>query len=215
MSFQTARIAPNVASDRAAADVRRQLQAHRTCAFDFVATTAAGTTSLLERVLRRLSDRLAIGVLCGIREDAERLGRCGACVIHVPVQDPDRFRAGDVLAALERIDLARTDLVFIERGSRHHGRAAADLGVDSTVAVVGADALPETGAVRDLLGGADYAIVTKVDLAGTGQRVADARARWRGAFPALRVFACSAETGEGLDDWCTLLEARVGDAVIA
>jgi Ni2+-binding GTPase involved in maturation of urease and hydrogenase len=81
--------------------------------------------------------------------------------------------------------------------------------------VVGADALPETGAVRDLLGGADYAIVTKVDVAGTGQRVADARARWRGAFPALRVFACSAETGEGLDDWCTLLEARVGDAVIA
>lgn len=212
------------ANAKLAVEVRRRLAEHRTCALNLISAPGSGKTLLLERTLERLGSHVEIAVITGDTDaeaDAARLAaRTGklvqAVVTPEMAADAHHVDARQILTALERIDLERTDLILIENA----GTLASpgwDLGEEATVVLFsvtdGVDLpLEFPRAFRT----AEYVVINKTDLlADTEFDVERAQAHCLGINPGLRFFMMSALTGDGVEEWCTFLEAHARDAVVA
>ncbi len=208
-------------NDELAAHVRRRLKAHRTTAFNLVSSPGSGKTLLLERTLERLGSAIEIAVITGdvqTQNDADRLARYTDKLVQAVVTGGAcHLDARQILTALDNIDLSRTDLVFIENVGNLVCPASWDLGEEAKVVVFsvteGEDKpLKYPKVFRE----ADYAVLNKIDLLPhLSFDVARAKALAHEIHPNLRFFETSALTGEGLDEWCTFLEAHVRDAIVA
>jgi hydrogenase nickel incorporation protein HypB len=208
-------------NDEIAAEVRRRLEEHRVTAFNLVSSPGAGKTLLLERTLECLGDHVEIAVITGdvqTENDAERLARCTNRLVQAVVTGGAcHLDARQILTALEAIDLNRTDLVFIENVGNLVCPASWDLGEESKIVVF---SIPEGEdkpvKYPKVFREAEYAILTKIDLLPHLQFDVDrAIAYGHEVNPNLRFFLTSALTGEGLDGWCTFIEAHVRDALVA
>ena len=208
-------------NDELAREVRRRLEAHRVTAFNLVSSPGAGKTLLLERTLACLGEHLEIAVITGdvqTQNDAERLAAHTSRLVHAVVTGSAcHLDARQILTALDAIDLNRTDLIFIENVGNLVCPAAWDLGEEAKIVVFsvteGEDKpLKYPKVFRE----ADYAILNKIDLLPYVDFDADrAIANGKRTNPDLRFFRTSALTGEGLDTWCTFIEAHVRDAIVA
>jgi hydrogenase nickel incorporation protein HypB len=208
-------------NDELAAKVRRRLAEHRTCAFNLVSSPGSGKTLLLERTLAALGDHVEIAVVTGdvqTQNDAERLAaHTNKLVQAVVTGGACHLDARQILAALDQIDLSRTDLIFIENVGNLVCPANWDLGEEAKV-VVFAVTEGEDKPLKypKMFQQADYAILNKIDLLEHVEFDTDrAQAFARQVNPDLRFFLTSALTGEGVPAWCNFLEAHVRDAVVA
>jgi hydrogenase nickel incorporation protein HypB len=204
-----------------AAEVRRRLEEHRVCAFNLVSSPGSGKTLLLERTLERLGDRLEIAVITGdvqTQNDADRLARYTNKLVQAVVTGGAcHLDARQISTALDAIDLSRTDLVFIENVGNLVCPAGWDLGEEAKVVLFsvteGEDKPVKYPAMFQR---AEYAVLNKIDLLPhldfDGER---AIACAHEVNPNLRFFQTSALTGEGVEQWCTFIEAHVRDAVVA
>jgi hydrogenase nickel incorporation protein HypB len=204
-----------------AAEVRRRLKEHRVCAFNLVSSPGSGKTLLLERTLERLGDRVEIAVITGdvqTRNDAERLARYTDKLVQAVVTGGAcHLDARQILTALDAIDLSRTDLVFIENVGNLVCPAGWDLGEEAKIVVF---SVPEGEdkpvKYPGMFQRAEYAVLNKIDLLPhLDFNVDRAIAYAHEVNPNLRFFLTSALTGEGLDEWCTFIEALARDAVVA
>jgi hydrogenase nickel incorporation protein HypB len=197
-----------------AAEVRRRLKEHRVCAFNLVSSPGSGKTLLLERTLERLGDRVEIAVITGdvqTRNDAERLARYTDKLVQAVVT------GGACHLDARQIDLSRTDLVFIENVGNLVCPAGWDLGEEAKIVVF---SVPEGEdkpvKYPGMFQRAEYAVLNKIDLLPhLDFNVDRAIAYAHEVNPNLRFFLTSALTGEGLDEWCTFIEALARDAVVA
>jgi hydrogenase nickel incorporation protein HypB len=206
------RLFPTPAADRAPDRIRTHLQSHRICSFDLRSRPGAGKTALLEQVFLELGGRLDVTLVCFDPHSAERLRDQAAHVVLAAGPAPT---ADALLEALRAADLSRTELLLVESSEQVGSEVWSDLGLDTRVAVVPVSHLPADPDTEARVRDADYVVLTKTDLPDGAARAATARSAWQAQLPMLRVFPCSAETGDGVAAWCTQLEARVGDAVIA
>jgi len=207
-----------------AAEVRRRLAEHRTSALNLISAPGSGKTLLLERTLERLGCHLEIAVITGDADaeaDAARLAACTGKLVQAVVpsehgNDPHHLDARQIIAALEQIDLERTDLILIENA----GTLASpgwDLGEEATVVLFSVcDGVNLPLECPRAFRTAEYVVINKTDLlAECDFDVERAQAHCLGINPGLRFFMMSALTGEGVQEWCTFLEAHARDAVVA
>jgi hydrogenase nickel incorporation protein HypB len=204
-----------------AAEVRRRLEEHRVCAFNLVSSPGSGKTLLLERTLERLGDRVEIAVITGdvqTQNDAERLARYTDKLVQAVVTGGAcHLDARQILTALDAIDLSRTDFVFIENVGNLVCPAGWDLGEEAKVVLFSVtEGEDKPVKYPGMFQRAEYAVLNKIDLLPHLDFDVDrAVAYAHEVNPHLRFFLTSALTGEGIDEWCTFVEALARDAVVA
>jgi hydrogenase nickel incorporation protein HypB len=189
-------------------------------AFNLVSSPGSGKTLLLERTLEALGGELEIAVVTGdvqTQNDADRLARhTGRLVQAVVTGGACHLDASQITEALERIDLDRTELLFIENVGNLVCPAGWDLGEAAKIVVFstteGEDKpLKYPGIFRR----ASIAVLNKIDLLphldfDPEQAIGNARQ----VNPALRFFRTSARTGQGLEEWFEFLRSQLVPASV-
>lgn len=201
-------------NDELAAAVRHRLTDAGVVAFNLVSSPGSGKTLLLEKTLEALGRELEIAVVTGdvqTQNDADRLARHTSRLVQAVVTGGAcHLDASQITEALKRIDLDRTELLFIENVGNLVCPAGWDLGESGKIVVFsvseGEDKpLKYPGIFRK----ASVAVLNKIDLLphldfDPEQAIANARQ----VNPALRFFRTSARTGEGLDEWFEFLRSQ-------
>jgi hydrogenase nickel incorporation protein HypB len=123
-------------NDEVAALNRETLHRLRLTTIDLIGAPGCGKTALLEATLRRLQNRLHIGVLAGdltTTRDAQRLARFCPQVVQINTGHGCHLDANQVRQAMGRLDLANLDLLVIENVGNLICPVGFDLGQDLKV----------------------------------------------------------------------------------
>jgi hydrogenase nickel incorporation protein HypB len=198
-----------------AAEVRSRLEQHRVPAFNLVSGPGAGKTALLERTLQELGHDLKLAVVTGdvqTQNDADRLVRYTDRLVQAVVTGGAcHLDARQIQNALDAIDLADTDLLFIENVGNLVCPASWDLG-ETAKAVLFAvtDGEDKPAKYPKMFRQSRYAVFTKIDLLPHLTFDMDkAVAYAREVNPDLAFFFTSSTTGEGLEAWYDFLRHAV------
>lgn len=201
-------------NDAIASQNRRRFAEARLFAINVVSSPGAGKTSLLEQTIQRLKGRLRMSVVEGDVQtdlDAQRVARYGAPVVQIVTNGGCHLEAQLVQDALNRLDLAQTDLLVIENVGNLVCPANYDLGEAMKVVLLSTtEGDDKPLKYPAMFRNASVLVVNKIDL--LPYLPCDINALIRNAReinPGLRVFQVSCTTGAGLDDWCSWLVAQV------
>ncbi len=202
------------ANDQIAAELRRHLTAHKVFAINLISSPGSGKTTLLERTVDLLKPSLRLGVVAGdvqTRNDAERLERHGIPVQAIETGGGCHLNARQVEGVLESLDLAQTDLLFIENVGNLVCPSSFDLGESLKVVLMSVtegedNPLKYPAAFRR----ASVLVLTKVDLVPHLQfSMQLAVDNALSINPDLVVFSTSSFSGEGLETWSGWLSEQV------
>lgn len=198
-------------NDALAAGVRARLREAGVPALNLVSGPGAGKTLLLERTLAALGDELRLAVVTGdvqTQNDADRLARHTDRLVQAVVTHGachlDARQVGD---ALDAVDLATTDLLFIENVGNLVCPANWDLGEDAKVVLFPVtDGEDKPAKYPAMFRHARYAVFTKLDLLPHVPFDLDrAMAEARATNPDLEFVLTSSLVEGGLDDWFALV----------
>jgi hydrogenase nickel incorporation protein HypB len=202
-------------NDELAQTVRARLAEHDVVAFNLVSSPGAGKTLLLERTLERTNAAYRIAVVTGdvqTQNDADRLARKTDQLVQAVVTGGAcHLDARQVLESLDAIDLAETDILFIENVGNLVCPASWDLGEAAKIVVFSVtEGEDKPLKYPKMFQQSRSAIINKIDLLPyVPFNVELAVANARQVNPELRFFLTSAQTGEGLDQWCDFLGMHV------
>ncbi len=208
------------ASARVAGENRRKLAAAGVRAVNLISSPGAGKTSLLEATIPALAPGLRAGVIVGdvaTTRDADRIAALGAPAVQITTGafgGGCHLEAEAVRRALDRIDLSKIDLLFIENVGNLVCPAEFDVGEEAKVTLLsvteGEDKplkYPQAFRVAGLV------VVTKTDLVPHLRFRMDAlRENLRKVVPGRPVVELSAQTGGGLEGWLGWLRGIAGRA---
>jgi hydrogenase nickel incorporation protein HypB len=202
-------------NDELAAGVRERLRSAGVRAFNLVSSPGAGKTTLLERTLADLGSEIRIAVVTGdvqTQNDADRLARhTDRLVQAVVTHGACHLDARQVLTALDAIELARTDLVFIENVGNLVCPAAWDLGEDAKIVLFSVtEGEDKPAKYPKVFREARFAVLSKLDLLPhVPFNVERAVAYAHQVNPELQFLFTSALEEDGLEEWYSFLRAQV------
>ncbi|HEX6941986.1 MAG TPA: hydrogenase nickel incorporation protein HypB [Gemmatimonadaceae bacterium] len=198
-------------NDELAAEVRRRLAEHDVTAFNLMSSPGSGKTLLLERTLAALGHEVGIAVVTGdvqTRNDAERLERHTTRLVQAVVTGGAcHLDARQVLDALDAIDLATTQLLFIENVGNLVCPASWDLGEAAKIVVFSVtEGEDKPLKYPKMFRESRYAVINKIDLLPyVPFDVERAIENALQVNPELEFFQTSALTGRGLHEWLDFL----------
>jgi hydrogenase nickel incorporation protein HypB len=202
------------ANEAAAAEIRARFATRATLVVNLISSPGSGKTTLLEATVRRLGGARRLGAIEGdvaTERDAERLRRLGIPAHQIETGGACHLDARQVRVALERARLPELDVLFIENVGNLICPTAYDLGEDFKVVLLSvAEGEDKPFKYPGIFARADVAVISKVDLLPhVAFRMDDVLAQIGTLRPGGRILRLSALTGEGMDAWTGLLEARL------
>lgn len=201
-------------NDEFAAQVRRRLLNSAVSAYNLISSPGAGKTALLERTLADLGSEFRIAVVTGdvqTQNDADRLARHTDRLVQAGVtHGACHLDARQVLVALDAIDLASTDLLFIENVGNLVCPASWDLGEGATVVLFSVtEGEDKPVKYPKAFQRARYAVLSKLDLLPhvpfSVERAVDFAHQ---VNPDLQFLFTSALEDEGLEEWYSFLRSQ-------
>jgi len=208
-------------NDELAAGVRARLRAAGVPTFNMVSSPGSGKTLLLERTLADLGQELRIAVVTGdvqTQNDADRLARHTDRLVQAVVTNGAcHLDARQVSAALDAIDLAATDLLFIENVGNLVCPAGWDLGEDAKIVLFSVtEGEDKPSKYPNMFRAARFAVFTKMDLLPhVPFSVERAVTLAREVNPGLEFLMTSAMVEEGLGEWYGFVRAQARQRVAA
>lgn len=183
-------------------------------AVNFIGSPGAGKTALLEKTVVHLQGRVRLGCIEGdpyTTRDAERVGALGVPTVQINTRGGCHLDANLIAMALEDLDLNRIDLLLVENVGNLMCPAQYDLGEHLTFVVLsvteGADKPEKYPAAFQR---AAAVIINKIDiLPFTDVSIEQLTAAIRQFNPHAAIFAVSARTGEGVEEWGSWLEGEL------
>jgi hydrogenase nickel incorporation protein HypB len=205
-------------NDELATEVRAKLAAAKVPSLNLVSSPGSGKTRLLERTLAELGHEFRFAVVTGdvqTRNDADRLAKHTERLVQAVVTNGAcHLDARQVMEALDAVDLADTDMLFVENVGNLVCPASWDLGEVAKVVVLSVtEGEDKPLKYPKMFRMAEAAVINKVDLLpyvpfDVEQAVGFARE----VNPALRFFRTSAHTGAGMDQWYGYLREKIAAA---
>lgn len=202
-------------NDEIAAAVRARLFAAGVPSFNLISSPGAGKTLLLERTLQDLGSELRIAVVTGdvqTQNDADRLARHTDRLVQAVVTNGAcHLDARQVHTALEAVDLAASDLLFVENVGNLVCPAAWDLGETAKIVLLSVtEGEDKPSKYPKAFREARVCVFTKMDLLPhVPFDMARALDLLREVNPRIEVITTSALSRNGLEDWYGFLRGRV------
>ena len=205
------------ANHRQAARNRERLTAWQVLCINMMSSPGAGKTALLERTLQCLQPRYRMAVLEGdmtTQLDADRLAALDIPVVPITTGRcchlDGRMVASGLTMLEERLEPDHLDLLWVENVGNLVCPAEFEVGEHLKVALLSVtegDDKPLKYPV--MFREADAVVISKIDLLPyLPVRLALIRHHIRHVNPHCAVFAVSALSGEGMDDWLAWVDAR-------
>jgi hydrogenase nickel incorporation protein HypB len=199
------------ANEAAAAGVRARFAAAGTLVVNLISSPGSGKTTLLEATVARLKDTLRLAALDGdiaTERDADRLRAAGIPARQILTGGACHLDARQVDTALAEAAFPAVDVLLIENVGNLICPTSYDLGEDCKVALLsvteGDDKPFKYPAIFSRAG---ITVITKVDLLPHVEfDLAAVREQVRVLNPTGRLLVTSARSGEGMAEWCGLLE---------
>jgi len=201
-------------NDLLAADLRDRFRAAHLAVFNLLSGPGAGKTSLLEQTLPALQAQYRCLVVEGdlmTANDARRIAHLGVPAVQIQTRGTCHLDSRMVGSALEGVDLAALDLLFIENVGNLVCPTGFDLGEDGKVVLA---SVPE-GADKPakypyIFERAAAVVLNKIDLLPYVPFDLETFTRaLRGLNPDVPLFALSCTTGEGMPAWLDWLRQHV------
>jgi hydrogenase nickel incorporation protein HypB len=202
------------ANERLAAANRKRFDDAGIFVFNLMSSPGAGKTSLLEKTVDGLADRIRMAVIEGDLQcsfDAERIQRKGVQAVQINTDGGCHLDGNMIQIALESLDLNELDLLIIENVGNLVCPAEFNLGEHEKVMILSVtegDDKPSKYPLMFQL--TSVLLVNKVDLLPyIDCDVAKIRERARQINAKQQIFEISCRTGEGLPAWFSWLEQKV------
>ena len=200
-------------NDIVAADLRRRFQEARVCVVSLVSSPGSGKTAFLEKTLTLMGKTHRVAALVGdlaTENDADRLRRSHAPVKQIVTGTVCHLEAEMVRKALEGWNLEDLDFLFLENVGNLVCPSSYDLGEELRLVLLSVtEGEDKPLKYPTIFNTADVAVITKIDLASAVEFDWNAvLANIQAVRPGMSVLRVSSKTGEGLDEWQRLLEAR-------
>jgi hydrogenase nickel incorporation protein HypB len=202
------------ANDQIAADNRAKLDAAGTYALNFMASPGAGKTSLIEKTIAALQDKLRIAVVEGDLAssiDAERVEAAGATAVQINTGGNCHLDAVMLQEALPYLTLDEIDLLIVENVGNLICPSNFPLGTHKSVLIA---SVPEGDdkpyKYPGMYRGVDVVILNKIDLLPYVPFDIDYFSKGVEILnPGVEVFPLSCHTGEGVAEWLAWAERHV------
>ena len=200
-------------NDQQAAEVRALLDVHGVFAINLMASPGGGKTSVILRSVAALKDQMRIAAIDGdvVEVDIEKIAAEGIPVELINTGGACHLEARQVLGALDKIDLAATDLLIVENVGNLVCPASFELGVHANVVIA---SVPEGDdkpyKYPTMFRGADVLLLNKIDYLELAEFDVDHFRRGVEALnPDVAFFPLSAKTGKGFEAWLDWLRGMV------
>lgn len=194
------------ANERLAEDNQKIFDTFNVFSLNLMASPGAGKTSLIERTIQALKDRLKLGVIDGdiaTDIDANRAAAAGAIAYQINTGGECHLDAVMLHNALPQIDLDQVDLLLVENVGNLICPASFKLGTHKSVLIA---SIPEGDdkpyKYPSMYKGVDALVINKIDL--LPYVPFDMEYFHKGVEilnPGLVSFQLSCRTGEGIQNW--------------
>jgi hydrogenase nickel incorporation protein HypB len=203
-------------NDLAARALRERFRDAGVFVVSLVSSPGSGKTMLLERTLTQVRRNYRVAALVGdlaTQNDAVRLARSQAPVKQIVTGTVCHLEAAMVQSALSGWSVNELDFLFIENVGNLVCPSSYDLGENLRLVLISVtEGEDKPLKYPTIFNSADMAVVTKTDLAAAVEFDWDsAYGNIQAVRPGMQVFRLSAKTGEGMDEFLTLLTVRLGD----
>jgi len=202
------------ANERLAAANRKRFDDAGIFVFNLMSSPGAGKTSLLERTVEGLADRVKMAVIEGDLQcsfDAERIQKKGVQAVQINTEGGCHLDGNMIQIALESLDLNELELLIIENVGNLVCPAEFNLGEHEKVmmlSVTEGDDKPSKYPLMFQL--SSLLLINKVDLLPyIDCDVEKIRQRARQINAKQEIYEISCRTGEGLPAWFSWLEQKV------
>jgi hydrogenase nickel incorporation protein HypB len=191
--------------------LRKLLNTHHTLMINIMSSSGSGKTSLIMQTITHFKTRYRIAVIKGdiaSSIDTDKITQLNVPAIHINTAGGCHLDAQMIEKALDTLDLAQVDLIFIENVGNLVCTADFDLGAHKDVVIVGVpegDDKPRKYPVMFVE--ADVVLVNKIDVLPYFDFNLDSFPEIiSGLNPTAKIFPVSAKTGEGQDKWFAWIE---------
>ena len=181
---------------------------------NIVSSPGSGKTSILERTLEHLKDKLRVAVIEGDVQtdfDAQRVAKFGIPVVQIVTNGGCHLDAKLVQDALANINLKGIQLLVIENVGNLVCPANYDLGEHIKVVVASTtEGDDKPLKYPPMFRNASVLLINKIDLVPyVNCNVIELKNNALRINPSLKVFETSCTTKQGIDEWCTWLNKEV------
>lgn len=199
------------ANDLIADRIRIKRRKHNIPMVDIMGSVGSGKTTILEYFAKQFQSTYKILVINGDLAtdiDAQRIGRFGSTCLQINTGRGCHLLAFQVEKALEAIELANYDFIFVENVGNLICPSATDVGADKKVAVTSVTEGPYVFQKHPItFKMSQLAVLNKVDLAPAMEiNVDTVISQANQLYPLLEIVPTSAKTGVGMD----ILSQKIG-----
>ena len=198
------------ANERLAEENKKRFREAGVFVLNLMGAPGAGKTSLLEKTILNLKDRLRIGVIEGDiagTDDAERINKTGVPVVQINTGGACHLDANMISEVLTEIPLKDLDMLVIENVGNLVCPAEFKVGEDMKAMVLSITEGHDKPLKYPLMFQESTALVlNKIDLLPhLDVDIDKLRKDAISLHPGIRIFEVSCKTGEGLDRWAEWL----------
>jgi hydrogenase nickel incorporation protein HypB len=199
---------------------RRFFDAHRVYAVSLASSPGAGKTSLLEKVLAHLRDKVRAGVIEGdiqTDRDAARIETLRVPVVQVVTNGTCHLDAQMVQGALEHLEIGQVELLFIENVGNLVCPASYELGEHLRV-VVSSTTEGEDKPLKypAMFRRSQALVMNKIDLLPyLPYNLEEGRSMALRVNPSLEIFETSCTTGVGIPEFCEWVVKKMNETTAA
>lgn len=201
-------------NDRVAAENQAMFRERGIYVLNLMGSPGAGKTSLLEKTMERLKDKVRMAVIEGdlfTSKDADRIERQGVPVIQINTAGGCHLDAPMVQKVAKKLDLSALDLLIVENVGNLVCPAEFAVGEDEKAVVLSITEGDDKPMKYPLIfKESSIALLNKVDiLPYCNFDMKAATEDITTLHPGMTVVPVSCTTGEGLDAWCGWLLSRI------
>jgi hydrogenase nickel incorporation protein HypB len=203
-------------NDELAAQNRKYLKDKNIFVINIVSSPGSGKTSLLERTIEMLKDKINIAVIEGDLQtdlDAQRVERYNVPVVQIVTNGACHLEAQLVKNAIDKLNLDEVKFLVIENVGNLVCPAGYDLGEDFKVVILSTtEGDDKPLKYPKMFINASILIINKIDLLPyVNCNIETLRKNALIINPNLKIFETSCTTKEGIPQWCDWILENVSN----
>ena len=201
-------------NDRLAAENQAMFADKKVFVLNFMGSPGAGKTSVLEKTMEHLKDKIKMAVIEGdlfTSKDAERIDKYGVPVIQINTAGGCHLDANMVQKTVREMNLDELDLLVVENVGNLVCPAEFPVGEDARAVVLSVTEGDDKPLKYPLMfKESEIALLNKVDLAPyCNFNMESAKKDITSLHPGIEVLEVSCTKGDGIEAWCDWLLKKI------